>query len=122
MSETVAENSQQRYLPSQNPTTYPAFPNPTPNSYVIAILKYCDKDVLVCYGCLGRFRENGYPVQSNDVIVVSKTQRHYTDPKTQQKALAIDFSNTYNHFHQACLSLHNALFTPQLIYIICNIF
>ena len=39
----------------------------------------------------------------------------YTDPKTHQKAISTDFSNVYYHFHQACLSRHNALFTPQLL-------
>ena len=111
----VVQTSQQRYLPNQNLTSYPTFPNPPPNSYVIAILKYCHKNVSVCYGCSGRFRENGYPVPPNDMIVVSKTQRHYTDPKTHQKAISTDFSNVYYHFHQACLCRHNALFTPQLL-------
>ena len=58
----------------QNLTSYPTFPNPPPNSYVIAIHKYYHKNVSVCYGCSGHFRENGYPIPPNDMIVVSKTQ------------------------------------------------
>ena len=99
----------------QNLTSYPTFPNPPPNSYVIAIHKYYHKNVSVCYGCSGHFRENGYPIPPNDMIVVSKTQRHYTDPKTHQKAISTNFSNAYYYFYQARLSRHNALFTPQLL-------
>ena len=111
----VLQTSQQRYLPNRNLTSYATFLNPPPNLYVTGILKYCHKNVSVCYGCSGRFRENGYPVPPNDMIVVSKTQRHYTDPKTHQKAISTDFSNVYYYFHQACLCRHNALFTPQLL-------
>ena len=39
--------------------SYLTFPNPPLNSYVIAILKYRHKNVSVCYGCSGCFRENG---------------------------------------------------------------
>ena len=49
----------------------------------------------------------GYPIPPNDMIVVSKTHRHYTDPKTHQKAISTDFSNVYYHFHQARLSRHS---------------
>ena len=115
MPKIVAQTSQQRYLPSQNLTSYPTFPNPLPNSYVIAILKYCHKNISDCCGCLERFRENGYPILLNDMIVVSKTQRHYADPKTHQKAISTNFSNVYYQFHQICLSRHNALFTQQLL-------
>ena len=111
MPKIVAQTPQQKYSPNQNLKSYPTFPNTPPNLYVIAILKYCHRNVSVCYGCSGRFRENGYPIPPNDMIVVSKTQSHYTDPKTHQKAISTDFSNVYYHFHQACLSRHNALFT-----------
>ena len=49
------------------------------------------------------------------MIVVSKTQRHYMNPKTHQKVISTDFSNVYYHFHQACLSRRNVLFTSQLL-------
>ena len=61
MPKIVVQTSQQSYLPNQNLTSYPTFPNPLPNLYVIATLKYCHKNVSVCYGCSRRFRENGYP-------------------------------------------------------------
>ena len=115
MPKIVAQTPQQKYSPNQNLKSYPTFPNTPPNLYVIAILKYCHRNVSVCYGCSGRFRENGYPIPPNDMIVVSKTQRHYRDPKTRQLAISTDFSNAYYHFHQACLSRHNVLFTPQLL-------
>ena len=94
MLKTVAQTSQQRYLPNQNLTIYPTFPNPPPNSYITAILKYCDKTA-----------------QDNS----EKMAIPYTDPKTHRKAMSTDFSNVYYHFYQACLSRHNALFTPQLL-------
>ena len=47
----VVQTSQQRYLPNQNLTSYPTFPNPLPNSCAIAIRKYCHKNVSICYGC-----------------------------------------------------------------------
>ena len=100
MPQIVVETSQQRYLASQNLTSYPVFPNPAPN--LIAILKYCHKNVPVCYGCLGRFIGNGYSVHPNHMIVAWKTQKHHMNPKTQQKAKSIDFFNVYYHFHQAC--------------------
>ena len=75
----VGQTSQQMCLPNQNLTSYPAFLDPSPNLYAIAILKYCYKNVSICYGCSGRFRENGYAVPLNGMIVVSKTQRHCTD-------------------------------------------
>ena len=109
------QTSQQKYLPNQNLASYPTFAKPPPNSYVFAILKYYHKNVSVCYGCLGHFRENGYPVPSNDIILTSKTQSHYPDPQTHQKAIWTDFSNVYYHFYQACLSQYNAFFTPQLL-------
>ena len=115
MPKIVAQTPQQKYSANQNLRSYPTFPSPPPNSYVIVILKYCHKNVSVCYGCSGRFRENGYPIPPNDMIMVSKTQRHYTDPKTHQKAIMTDSSNVYYHFHQACLTRHNVLFTPQLL-------
>ena len=114
MPKIVAQNPQQKYAPNQA-TSYPTFQNPLPNLYVIAILKYCHKNVSVCYGCSGRFRENGYPIHPNDMIMVSKTERHYTDPNTHQKTIMTDFSSVNYHFHQACLSRHNVLFTPQLL-------
>ena len=114
MPKIVAQSPQQKYSPNQNLTNYPTFLNPPLNSCVITILKYCHKNVSVCYGCLGRFRENGYPIPPNDMIVVSKTQRHYTDPKTHRKAISTDFSNVCYQFHQACLCRRNVLFTPQL--------
>ena len=73
MPKIVAQNPQQKYAPNQT-TSYPTFQNPLPNLYVIAILKYCHKNVSVCYGCSGCFRQNGYPIPLNDMIVVSKTQ------------------------------------------------
>ena len=115
MPKIVAKTPQQKYSPNQNLTSCPTFPNPPPNSYVIAILKYYHKNASVCCGCSRSFRENGYPISPNDMIVVSKTQTHYTDPKTHQKAIPADFSNVYYHFHQACLFRHNILFTPQLL-------
>ena len=115
MPKIVAQIPQLKYSSNQNLTSYPTFPNPPPNSYVIAIHKYYHKNVSVCYGCSGHFRENGYPIPPNDMIVVSKTQRHYTDLKTHQKAILTDFSNVYYHSHQVCLSRHNVLFTPQLL-------
>ena len=93
----------------------PYAPEPTPVFVCHCILKYCHKNVSICCGCSGRFRENGYPVPPNDMIVVSKTQRHYTDPKTHQEAISTEFSNVYCHFHQACLCRHNALFKSQLL-------
>ena len=115
MPKIVKQTPQQKYSPNQNLRSYPTFPNPPPNSYVIVILKYCHKNVSVCYGCSGRFRENGYPIHPNDMIMVSKTERHYTDPNTHQKTIMTDFSSVNYHFHQACLSRHNVLFTPQLL-------
>ena len=115
MPKIVAQTPQQKYSPNQNLTSYPTFPNRAPNSYVIAILKYCHKNVSVCYSYSGRFRENGYPIPQNDMIVVSKTERHYTNPKTHQKAISTDFFNVYYHFHKTCLFRHNVLFTPQLL-------
>ena len=115
MPKIVSQTPQPKYSRNQNLTSYPTFPNPPPNSYVIAILKYCHKNVSVCYGCSGRFRENGYRISPNDMIVVSKTHRHYTDLKTHQKAISTDFSDVYYHSHQVCLSRHNVLFTPQLL-------
>ena len=47
--------------------------------------------------------------------MVLKIQIHYMVPKTPQKAIPTDFFNVYYHFHQACLSRHNTLFTPQLL-------
>ena len=113
MPKIVAQTPHQKYSPNQNLTSYPKFLKSHPNAYDTVIPKYCHKNVSVCYGCSGCFRENGYPIPSKDMIVVSKTQRYYTDPKTHQKAMSTDFSNVYYHFHQACLSRHNILFTPQ---------
>ena len=121
MPKIVAQIPQLKYSSNQNLTSYPTFPNPPPNSYVIAIHKYYHKNVSVCYGCSGHFRENGYPIPPNDMIVVSKTQRHYTDLKTHQKAILTDFSNVYYHSHQVCLSRHNVLFTPQLLMLLPDI-
>ena len=39
MLKIVAQTLQQKYSPNQNLTSYPTFPNPPPNSYVIVILK-----------------------------------------------------------------------------------
>ena len=88
----VAQTLQQRYLPNQNLTS-PISPTPIPINHI----------------------PKSSPIPPNDIIVVSKTQRHYTDTKTHQKAISSDFSNVYYHFHQACLSRHNTLFTPQLL-------
>ena len=121
MLKIVAQTPQQKYSPNQNLTSYPTFPNPPPNSYVIVILKYCHKNISVCYSCSGCFRENGYPIPPNCMIVVSKTQRPYMDPKTHQKAISTDFSNVYYHFHKACFSQHNVLFTPQLLMLLPDI-
>ena len=68
MPKIVAQTPQQKYSPNQNLTSYPTFPNPSQNSYVIAILKYCHKNISVYYGCSGRFRENGYLIPPNDMI------------------------------------------------------
>ena len=121
MLKIVAQTPQQKYSPNQNLTSYPTFPNPPPNSYVIVILKYCHKNISVCYSCSGCFRENGYPIPPNCMIVVSKTQRPYMDRKTHQKAISTYFSNVYYHFHKACFSRHNVLFTPQLLMLLPDI-
>ena len=92
MPKIVAQTSQQRYLP--NLTSYPTFPKPSPQSYVIAMLKYCDKAVQ----------------DTSEKMAIP-----YTDHKTHQKAISTDFSNVHYHFHQTCLSRHNALFTPQFL-------
>ena len=115
MRKIVSQTPQPKHSPNQNLTSYPTFPNPPPNSYIIAILMYCHKNVSVCYGCSGRFRENSFCISPNDMIVVSKTQRHYANLKTHQKAISTDFSDVYYHSHQVCLSRHNVLFTPQLL-------
>ena len=60
MPQIVVQTSQQRHLPNQNLTSYPAFPNPSPNSYVIAILSYCHH----CHHC--------HIVMSLSLIVIKK--------------------------------------------------
>ena len=94
----VAQTLQQRYLPNQN-LTNPISPNPIPIHHI----------------------PKSNPTPPNDMVVVSKAQRHYTDTKTHQKTISSDFSNVYYHFHQACLSRHNTLFTPQLLVLLPGI-
>ena len=36
-------------------TPKPSYPNPLPNKYVLGILKFCHKQVSVCYGCGCKF-------------------------------------------------------------------
>ena len=51
MPKIVAQTPRQNYAPNQNLTSYPTFQNPLPNLYIITVLKYCHKNVSVCYGC-----------------------------------------------------------------------
>ena len=92
------------------PPVHPVYPNPPPNCYVLGILKFCHKNVSVCYGCGGRLQNYGYPVP----VVMSKTKRIYIDPVTHQR-FCEQFSNIYYHFNYSCISAHNSLFTPQFI-------
>ena len=103
MPKIVAQNPQQKYAPNQT-TSYPTFQNPLPNLYVIAILKYCHKNVSVCYGCSGCFRQNGYPMPLNDMIVVSKTQTLHGPKDTSESNI--------DWLFQCVLSLSSSMFVP----------
>ena len=98
MPKIVVQTSQQRYLPNQNLTSYPTFPNPPPNSYVIAILKYCHKMFQFVTAVQDASERMVIPYP-HMILLWSQKHRHYTDPKTHQKAMSTDFSNLYYHFH-----------------------
>ena len=91
----------------------PNLPDPLPGTYFIYILKYCHKNVAVCYGCSGSFYLNGYPAVPADMVVVSKACRTYVDSSTHQKVISDKPSNVYYHFNYGCIALKDSLFSPQ---------
>ena len=93
----------------------PPPPNPSPDFYGLILLKFCQRIVSKCYGCRALFVNDGYPKESYDFVIVSKTQRSYVDAKTRQKTISSDFSNVYFHFSGSCVLKRDSCFTPQAV-------
>ena len=93
----------------------PGFPEPPVAGYIVTLLKFCHRNVASCYGCRGRFFEQGYPSPPRDLVVVTKTRRWYKDPHTQQRVQSAVPSNVYFHFSKACINAFDAMFQPQMI-------
>ena len=96
-----------------NTHAMPILPDPLPGTYLVYILKYCHKNVSVCYGCSGSFYLNGYPAAPADMVVVTKACRTYVDSTTHQKVISDKPSNVYYHFNYGCIALKDHLFYPQ---------
>ena len=93
----------------------PPPPNPSPDFYRLILLKFCQRIVSKCYGCRALFVNDGYPKESYDFVIVSKTQRSYVDAKTRQKTISSDFSNVYFRFSGSCVLKRDSCFTPQAV-------
>ena len=65
----------------------PPPPDPTPNTYEPSTLKCCYKIVSKCYDCGVPYRSNGYSKEPNELVVTTKMQRCYVDPKMHQKPI-----------------------------------
>ena len=113
----IAEAESDDVLPLDRTQSCPKYPDPPSNGYVVGILRYCHKKVSTCYGCGSKFQEDSYPKPPQDLVVVSKTQRMYVDPKTRKRKMSDQLSNVYFHFNYACVSNHDPLFTPQLLHV-----
>ena len=111
----IGETCEENRIPINDDVIQPKHPDPLPNAYVLTLLRYCHKNVSSCYGCSSLFRSQGYPDAPHDFVVVSKTHRSYIDPATHKRMRSDQMSRVYYHFNTACISKHNAMFTPQLL-------
>ena len=93
----------------------PPQPDPPVHGYVLALLRFCHRNVAVCYKCSGKFYEHGYPQPPNDMVVVSKTQRKYFDVNVREWKTSGEFAKVYYHFNRACIAHYNQFFSPQMI-------
>ena len=58
----------------------PKYPDPSPNYYVVGILKFCHKNVSSCFGCGGNFKTNGYQRPENSKVVTISSVVKYLLP------------------------------------------
>ena len=70
---------------------------------------------MVFYGCGVKFYENETPEEPNNLVVVSKTKRMFTDKATKEVTQLSDMSKVYHHFNYNCLSHHNKFFNVAFI-------
>ena len=86
-----------------------SYSNPLPNQYVLRILQFCHKQVIVCYGCGCKFYIDGYPEPPSDLVIVSSMRRSYID-SNHQRVVSPQFSKVYYHFSYSYLTINNHLF------------
>ena len=80
----------------------PKQPNPPPNGYIVALLKFICSDVFTYQSCGGKLYHQGYPDALGDLIVVLKTKRVFVNPATHERTRSNKFSNVYFYFKFAC--------------------
>ena len=108
-------------IPCDDMIAKPTLPEPTPNQYILSMLKICNRNVYKCYDCGGVFYEKGYPQVPNDLVVVTKLHQQFIDPKTKVPTTSSEFSKVYCHFNGTCIRRYNSCFVPQLVKVAENL-
>ena len=92
----------------------PKSPSPTPGSYVITILDFCNSNVSKCFGCQKALKENNViPLPPRNLVIVSNMKRGYVKNGIVHEG---DFSNVYFHFSETCVKAKDSYFVPALLF------
>ena len=73
--------------------------NPPPNSYIVTLLKFINRNVSACCSCGGKFYNQGYPDAPRHLIVVSKSRRVFINPVSHERTQSNEFSKVFFHFN-----------------------
>ena len=96
-----------------DPQCQPAYPNPLPGKYVLALLRFIHPNVSSCYGCHGQIIRA--PATIDDMVIVSKTRRTTFDAISRQRLFSPNLSNVYYHFNHVCIMNQDVMFSPGLV-------
>lgn len=87
------------------------------STYIVVYfsLGLCPPQTSSCYGCTGRLKPHAeIPPSPQDLVVVARTNRQFTDPNGQLKTKE---GNVYFHARDRCVQSCFPEFLPSLVYI-----
>ena len=92
----------------------PAYPQPCQGKYVLALQRYCHPNVKSCYVCSKEiFRSDA--TNYDDIVIAGNTQRTIFDVQTQKYTVSSNSQNVCFHYHQQCILIKDAFFTPTMV-------
>lgn len=100
------------YIDRPSTNKKPALPDPASGSYIVTLLKFCHEKTSICFSCKGRFKDNEYPCDPRDLIIVTKGQREYMKDGEKRQA---KMGNIYFHFNEKCVVKYDCYFLPCLV-------